>query len=76
MWVRGVDQVTVRSRAARIAAHSVSATTPTKLPSRTIVTTPGMSAMELSSTLAGPAIAVCGRTARPCNMPGTRMSQA
>src|SRR3981189_104223 len=45
-------QLTLSSRAALIASHSRSATTPTKSPLRTI-RAPGMPAIELSSMLKG-----------------------
>ena len=45
-----------------MAAHSVSATTPTKLPSRTTFTIPGICGIEDSSTLAGCELMTGGRT--------------
>src|ERR1700720_4116935 len=68
------DQVTFSLRAAWIAAHSVFATTPTKLPSCTTFTTPATEEIEPSSTLSGLVLARAGRTTRPCSMPGTRTS--
>src|ERR1700722_7325175 len=68
------DQLTLRLRAALIADHSSFATTPTKLPNVTILTTPGMSAMDDSSTEISWEPIPGGRTARPCNIPGNRKS--
>jgi mevalonate kinase len=48
----GSCHVTLSARAALTASHSRAATTPTKSPLRT-TRTPGMSAIELSSTLKG-----------------------
>ncbi len=67
----GVDHVTFRFFAAWIAAHSVCATTPTKVPSCTTLTIPLMPAIELSSTRSGFEIVVAGLITRPCSMPGS-----
>ena len=57
--------MTFNARAAWIAAHSVSATTPTKFSCCTSLTTPEMCRMELSSMLAGLELTTGGRTTRP-----------
>ncbi len=58
-------------RGAWMAPHSLSATTPRKLPWRTTLTRPGMSLTEFSSTLCKLAPMAGGRTTRPCSMPGS-----
>src|SRR4029079_9676189 len=72
----GADQVTLSARAARIAAHSVCATTPRKLPFCTTRTMPGILAIDPSYTDVGRELTTGGRTTRPCSMPGTRTSCA
>ena len=62
-----------RRRAAR-AASSVSATTPTKLPSRTTATTPGTPCAAASSSAVSVAPGDGGRSTRPCSMPGSTRS--
>ena len=59
--VGGADHVTFSARAARIAAHSVSATMPTKLPFCTIRTMPGIFAIDRSSTDSGVELTTGGR---------------
>jgi hypothetical protein len=59
---------------ALIAPHSLSATTPRKLPSRTTLTTPATALMDPSSTLSSLAPIAGGRITRPCTMPRTRKS--
>jgi hypothetical protein len=76
IFVAGWDQVTFSAFAALTADHSVVQTTPTKLPSWTTFTKPGMLFIALSSMLAGFDVIVGGRTTRPCNIPGTRTSWA
>src|SRR5437764_280376 len=67
------DQVTFSALAAFTAFHSLSATTARK---SLIQTTwaPGMSVIELSSTLTGTAPATVGRIMRACSIPGSRTS--
>src|SRR5437762_2166862 len=72
--VGGSDHVTFNVRAARIAAHSVSATTPTKLPFWTTWTIPGMPLIEDSSIETGFELTTGGRTTRPWSIPVTRTS--
>src|SRR4029077_10913263 len=71
---RGSVHVTRRAPAAWIAAHSCSATTPTKSPFTTVFTNPGTAFAELSSMVTNVAPTPEGRITRPCNMPGTRTS--
>ena len=65
----GSDQTTFSSRDARIAFHSLSATTPKKFSRQTTVA--DNPEIELSSTDIGTAPATLGRIIRPCSMPGT-----
>src|SRR5260370_29238842 len=58
--------------AALIAPHSLSATTPRKLPSLTTLTTPATSLIEASSTLSTVAPIAGGRLTGPYRMPRTR----
>src|SRR5262249_8899439 len=53
--------------AALIAPHSLCATTPRKLPSRTTLTTPATSLIDISSTFSSLAPIAGGRTTRPCS---------
>ena len=64
------DHSTFSFSARRIASHSLSATTARKSFSQTTLA-PGMSLIELSSTLTGTAPATGGRIMRACTMPGT-----
>ena len=71
--MRGGAQVTLSVVAARTASHSCSATTATSSFSRTM-RTPGMPAMDDSSTATGPQPAAGGRMIRACSMPSTLTS--
>src|ERR1700676_5173330 len=57
-----------------MAAHSFSATTPTKFPFTTVFTYPGIAFAEFSSTLTSVAPTPDGRITRPCSIPSTRTS--
>ena len=72
--VSAFDQTALIFWAPLMAAHSLVATSPRKLPSRTTLTMPATSLIEVSSTLSSLAPMAGGRTTRPCSMPGTRKS--
>src|SRR5205807_8592238 len=66
------DHVTLRFRAAWMASHSVSATTPRKFFFLTTLTDPGSACAPSAARSLAPGVA--GRITRPCNIPGTRTS--
>src|SRR5207302_6849558 len=66
------DHVTLRFRAAWMASHSVSATTPRKFPFLTTLTDPGRTRAPSAARSLAPGGA--GRITRPCSMSGTRTS--
>src|ERR1043166_6252331 len=64
--VSDFDHAALSALAPRIASHSLVATTPRKLPSRTTLTMPGIALSAASSTLCKVAPIAGGRPTRPC----------